>query len=192
MTKVLFGALMFLGLATLPAQERTTNPPFPSANPYVARGDPRSPDGKLEWRIKTTDPVGYELVETASSKTLLTVPAALADAGGEPALRYARAYGVYWNKTGDLVVLDELNFRRAGKIYFYRVQDGQATELLVTQKIPRPAGADEARICADKGWLSPQQFSLRQAVKFRGGEAKSLYYIVDLADAAHPQIRRGR
>jgi hypothetical protein len=182
---------MLLGLATIYGQERTVNPPYSSSNLHAPRGNPESPDGRFEWRVKTSDPVAYQLVQKSDQKLLVAVPSELAAAGGEPAVRYARAYGVYWNRDSDLVVLDELNYRRAGQIYFYHLRDGVPVELPVATKIPRPAGADEVRLVADKGWISPTKFSVRQAMKSKGGDFKSLHYVVDLSDPQHPKVEKG-
>src|SRR5208283_1244853 len=105
---------------------------------------------------------------------------------GPEALRYARAVAVYWNKNSNLVALDELNYRRAGDIYFFSIQDGKAKQIEVS--VPKPPDADETRLCADKSWISPTKFSLRQAIRLKDGDFQSKYYTLDLANLDHATV----
>jgi hypothetical protein len=166
----------------------TTNPPYPSNNPYTPRGDPQSPDGRYGWVVSTTNPVRYELLDTTSRTALATLESYFADSGGAEAVHYAQAYGVYWNKDSSLVALDELNYRRAGKLYFFALEDGKAKPINVDQLIPIPINSVENRLCADRAWISPLKFSVRLAMKLRNGEFKSKFLVIDFSDADHPTV----
>jgi hypothetical protein len=166
----------------------TTNPPYPSNNPYAPRGNPKSPDGHYGWVVNTTNPVRYELVDTKSRKDLATLKSYFADSAGEEAIRYAQAYGVYWNKDSSLVSLDELNYRRAGKLYFFALEDGKAKPINIDQLIPIPSNSVEDRLCADKAWVSPLKFSVRLAMKLKNGEFESKFFVIDFSDTDHPTV----
>ncbi len=40
------------------------NPPK-SGNPYISRGNPKSPNGKYEWIVRTDYPIRYALIDIA-------------------------------------------------------------------------------------------------------------------------------
>ena len=166
----------------------TTNPPYPSNNPFAPRGNPKSPNGRYDWVVNTTNPVRYKLVDTTSGKVLATLKSYFADSGGQEAIRYAQAYGVYWNNDSSLVSLDELNYRRAGKLYFFALQEGKAKPINVDQLIPIPANSVEDRLCADKAWVSPLKFSVRLAMKLKNGEIESKFFVIDFSNLDHPLL----
>ena len=85
------------------------NPPA-TGDPYTSRGNPKSPDGKYEWVIRTTSPLRYELLSVLDGKVLATVNAYYPDASSAN-IQYAKAYGVFWNKAGKIVALEELKRR---------------------------------------------------------------------------------
>jgi hypothetical protein len=103
------------------------------------------------------------------------------------AILYAKAVGVYWNQDSNLVALDELNYRRAGYLYFFSIRDGLAKQIEISPQ--KPPDADETRLCADKGWISPLKFSIRQAVKLKNGDFKSDYRSIDFVDLDHPKVQ---
>src|SRR5690348_15560710 len=90
------------------------NPPL-TGDPYASRGNPRSPDGKYVWLIKNSPSIAYVLEQNSSSKVLAEVPAYYPQPDPDN-LKYAKACGVFWNRTGTIVALDELNRRRSGQL----------------------------------------------------------------------------
>ena len=52
------------------------NPPA-TGDPYLPRGNPKSPEGKYECTVtvRTTSPLRYELVDLSDGKSLVTVSA---------------------------------------------------------------------------------------------------------------------
>src|SRR6202162_5297103 len=109
--------------ATLTAQ----NPPM-TGDPYASRGNPKSPDGKYEWIIKTTNPIRYQLGNLPAGKTVASVNAYYPEANSSN-IHYAKACGIFWNQDGTVVALDELNRRRAGHLYFFILRIGKVTEI---------------------------------------------------------------
>jgi hypothetical protein len=182
---MMFSAAAIIG--DIHGQEVTTNPPYPSQNPYAPRGNPASPNGRYAWVVATSDTVAYQLIDSSNGRALATLKSYFPDSGGSEAIRYAKAFGVYWNADSNLVALDELNYRRAGYLYFFSIRDGVVKK--IEMKPPKPLDADEARLCADKGWISPLRFSVRQAVKLTSGNFKSDYYSIDFEDLDHPKIQ---
>jgi|HubBroStandDraft_4_1064222.scaffolds.fasta_scaffold483570_1 hypothetical protein len=187
MKGLLITLLLTVATADIQSQEVTTNPPYPTNNPYASRGNPTSPNGRYAWVVAANSTVTYQLMDRGNGKTLATIKSYFADSGGPEALRYARAVGVYWNEDSNLVALDELNYRRAGYLYFFSLQDGRAKQIDIS--VPKPSNADETRMCADKGWISPEKFSIRQAVKLKNGNFKSDYCNIDFADLNHPNVQ---
>jgi hypothetical protein len=59
--------LFTLGLLALTAMAQ--NPPT-TGDPYTPRGNPKSPDGKYEWVVRTTNPLRYELISVFDGKAL--------------------------------------------------------------------------------------------------------------------------
>jgi hypothetical protein len=174
-------------MGVIHGQEVTTNPPYPSQNPYAPRGNPASPNRRYAWVVATSGTVAYQLVDSSNGRTLFTVKSYFADSGGPEAIRYTKAFGVYWNADSNLVAVDELNYRRAGYLYFFSIRDGVVKKIAISP--PKPPDADETRLCADKGWIAPASFSLRQAVKLTSGNFKSDYYSIDFGDLDHPKIQ---
>jgi hypothetical protein len=96
---------------------------------------------------------------------------------------------VYWNDRSNLVALDELNYRRAGRLYLFWIQDGKARPIPFEGLITPPAGATEARFCVRHGWRSATQLSIRLAAQLSSGEVISKGYMVDVGDPTHPKIQ---
>jgi hypothetical protein len=162
------------------------NPPA-SGDPYRPRGEAKSPDGSYEWIVKTDAPLGYELVRLPDKSPIVTVHSYFSE--GDPEnVRYAKAIGVFWNSTGSLVVLDELNRRRSGNIYFFSINNGKLKQLFVDRLIPIPASADEARLVVDPGWVSPTKIRTRLAMKNKDGGFESKFYLIDLTDPEMPVV----
>ncbi len=168
------------GLAT------AQNPPK-IGNPYAARGNPKCPDGKYEWIVQTTNPIRYELVSVADGKEVATVNAYYPEANGSN-IRYAKAYGIFWSKDGNVVALDELNRRRAGHLYFFVLGNGKMQEIRSENILPIPSSADEGRIVVDPGWVSATKIRVRQALKSKTGEFLSKYFTIDFADPDNLKI----
>jgi hypothetical protein len=162
------------------------NPPE-AGDPYRPRGEPRSPDRKYEWIVKTDVPLGYELVQLTAKKPILTVRAYFPEADPDQ-VRYAKAVGIFWNSLSNLVVLDELNRRRSGRLYFFSIENEIPKRLSVIRLIPIPAGADEARLVIDPGWVSPTRIRTRLAIKDKGGGFESRFYFIDLTDPEKPVV----
>jgi hypothetical protein len=171
---------------TLAAQ----NPPM-TGNPYLSRGNPKSPDAKYEWTIRTTNPIRYELVDLAAGKPIAAVNAYYPEANSSN-IQYAKAYGVFWSKDGTVVALDELNRRRAGHLYLFILRRGKVREIRGENLIPTPSYADEGRIVVDPGWVSSTEIRVRQALKTKVSEFVSQYYTVDLANPDDPRIQPAR
>lgn len=174
---VLAGTLM-LGL--LAAAAIAQNPPT-TGDPYASRGNWKSPDGKYEWVVRTTNPLRYELINLPDGKVLATVNAYYPEAN-ETNIQYAKAYGVFWNEAGTVVALDELNRRRAGHLYFFILQSGAAREIRSQNIFSTPANAEEGRVVVDPGWVSGTKIRVRQALKSKSGEFFSKYFTVDFAN----------
>jgi hypothetical protein len=158
-----------------------------TADPYVPRGNPKSPDGSYQWTVKTSNPIGYQLLRPDNGKVMVTVNAYYPEANGAN-LRYARACGFFWNKDGTLAALDELNRRRAGHLYFIVLHDGKAHEIPVEGFLPTPSDVDEGRIVVDPGWLSGHKIRVRQTLKTKSGQFLSKYFVIDFALPEKPRI----
>ncbi|MBW0000094.1 MAG: hypothetical protein JO015_13415 [Verrucomicrobia bacterium] len=157
--------------------------------PAIPRQDRSSPDQRYEWRVDVHDPVRYELVEAGSGRVLATVRDYFSDQGHALAVRHARGAGVYWNDRSTLVALDEFNFRRAGRLYLFWIQNGKARPIPFDGLITSPAGATEARFCVQHGWESATQLSIRLAAQLSSGEVISKGYLIDVADPIHPKVQ---
>jgi hypothetical protein len=167
---------LYLLTATLTAQ----NPPM-TGDPYASRGNPKSPDGKYEWTVGTRNPIRYELINIPDGKVVVTVNAYYPEPTSSNR-RYARAYGIFWNKDGTIVALDELNRRRVGHLYFFILRNGKVHEIRSENSIPMPSYAEEGRLVVDPGWVSETEIRVRQALKTKAGEFVSLYFTIDFAD----------
>ena len=174
--------ILFLLAASATAQ----NPPE-RGDPYVSRGNPTSPNGNYKWIVKTDNRIRYELVDTSSGKTLATVNAFYPEIDG-PNIRYANASGVFWNSGGTVVALDELNRRRAGRLYFFTVRNGTVYEIESESIIPIPLSASEGRVVVDPGWVSRAKIRVRLALKTKGGAFVSKYYLIDFANLDQPKL----
>ena len=162
------------------------NPPL-SGDPYLQRGKSTSPDGKYEWRVYVTDEVRYQLINLQTGKGMAAVNAYYPDPNSSN-LHYAKAYGVFWNEDGTIVALDELNRRRAGKLYFFVLRGGMVSEIRSEKLIPLPADADEGRLVVDPGGVSSTAIRVRQAVKTRKGEFASRYFTIGFANPDMPEV----
>ena len=163
------------------------NPPE-KGDPYVLRGHPISPNGRYEWCVRTNYPIRYELIETSDGKMLATVKAYYPDVENSNA-QYAHAIGVYWNWDGTIVALDELNRRRAGRLYFFILRNGNVREMSSESVVPIPASAVEGRAVVDPGWISGTKIRIRIALKAKDGEITSRFYLIDFADPDRPVVR---
>jgi hypothetical protein len=162
------------------------NPPT-TGDPYAQRGNPKSPDGKFEWIVQTTNPIRYELVNETDGKELATVNAYYPEANGSN-IRYAKAYGTFWSKDGKVVALDELNRRRAGHLYFFVFENGKIRGIQSERILPVPSHSDEGRVVVDPGWVSTTKIRVRQALKTKAGEFVSKYFTIDFANPDNPKI----
>ena len=163
------------------------NPPD-RGDPYVLRGNPKSPDGKYEWAVRTNNPIRYELINVPDGKEVVTVNAYYPDVNSSN-IQYAKASGIFWNKDGTVVALDELNRRRAGHLYFFILRNGTVHEIRSENIFPIPLYADECRVVVDPGWVSGTKIRIRQALKTRLGEFVSKYFSVDFANPDDPKIQ---
>ena len=163
------------------------NPPD-TGDPYVLRGNPKSPDGKYEWVVRTNNPIRYELINMRDGRETVTVNAYYPDVNNSN-IQYARAYGIFWNKDGTVVALDELNRRRAGHLYFFILRNGRLHEIRSENIFPIPLYADECRVVVDRGWVSGTKILVRQALKTRLGEFVSKYFTVDFTNPYDPKIQ---
>jgi hypothetical protein len=181
---LLFGTLLLRWLIASAAIAQ--NPPL-AGDPYVPRGKPTSPDGKYDWRVDSDALIRYELINVQTGKALTSVNAYYPEANSSD-LRYAKAFGVFWNEDGAVVALDELNRRRAGNLYFFVLRGGLVSEIRSEKLIPLPADADEGRLVVDPGWVSPTTIRVRQAVKTKNGEFSSKYFSIDFANPDAPKV----
>jgi len=136
-------------LGLLAATAMAQNPPA-TGDPYASRGNPKSPDGKYEWVVRTTNPLRYELLSVLDEKVLATINSYYPDANSTN-IQYAKAFGVFWNKAGTIVALDELNRRRAGRLYFFILESGAAREMPSEDIFTTPPNAEEGRVVVDPG-----------------------------------------
>ena len=86
-------SVRMLMLSLLTAASTAQNPPT-TGNPYVSRGNPKSPNGKYEWILRTTNPIRYELVDVLDGKGMVTVNAYYPDAN-RANIQYAKACGIF-------------------------------------------------------------------------------------------------
>ena len=172
----------YLSTAVVTAQNPTT-----VGDPYAARGNPKSPDGKYEWIVRTTSPLGYDLLNVVTGQKLVALNAYYPEAN-DSNIRYAKAFGVFWNKDGTIVALDELNRRRAGYLYFFILRNGTVREIRADNFVPCPSSADEDRLVVDPGWVSGTTIRVRQALKTKSGEFVSHYFNLDFANSDHPSV----
>jgi hypothetical protein len=173
---------LFLLTATATAQ----NPPM-TGDPYASRGNPKSPDGKYELIVQTANPIRYILMNVPEGKELLTINAYYPEANSSNIL-YAKACGVFWNKDGAMVALDELNRRRAGHLYFFLLPNGRVHEIRAEDIFSVPPYAEEARVVVDPGWVSGTEIRVRQALKTKAGEFVSKYFKIDFANPDNLKI----
>ena len=171
----------------LAASAAAQNPPE-RGDPYVLRGNPKSPNGKYEWVVRTNNPIRYELTNVRDGKEVVTVNAYYPEVNSSD-IQYAKAYGIFWNKDGTVVALDELNRRRAGHLYFFILRNGTAHEIRSENIFTIPWYADECRVVVDPGWVSGTKIRVRQALKTKLGEFVSKYFTVDFADPDDPKIQ---
>jgi hypothetical protein len=172
----------YLSTAVVKVQNPTT-----VGDPYAARGNPKSPDGKYEWIVRTTSPLGYDLLNVVTGQKLVALNAYYPEAN-DSNIRYAKALGVFWNKDGTIVALDELNRRRAGYLYFFILRNGTVREIRADNFVPCPSSADEDRLVVDPGWVSGTTIRVRQALKTKSGEFVSHYFNLDFANSDHPSV----
>ena len=172
-----------LGMGAATAQ----NPPM-TGDPYASRGNSKSPDGKYEWIVRATNPIRYELVNLPNGKEVVSVNAYYPEANSSN-IDYAKAYGIFWNKEGTVVALDELNRRRAGHLYFFILRNGKVHEIRSENIFPIPSHADEGRVVVDPGWVSGTEIRVRQALKTKAGEFVSKYFTIDFADPDHVKVQ---
>jgi hypothetical protein len=177
---------LILILSLSPGLAAGQNPPT-TGDPYAQRGNPKSPDGKFEWIVRTTNPIRYALINEANGKELTTINAYYPEANGSN-IRYAKAYGTFWSKDGQVVSLDELNRRRAGHLYFFVFGNGEMREIRSERILPIPSYADEGRVVVDPGWVSTTKIRVRQALKTKAGEFVSKYFTIDFADPDNLKI----
>jgi hypothetical protein len=177
--------MLMLCLTTAAATAQ--NPPD-KGDPYASRGNPKSLDGKYEWTVRTTNPIRYELVNVPDGKEAVTVHAYNPDVNSSN-IQYAKACGIFWNKDGTVVALDELNRRRAGHLYFFILRNGTVHEIRSENIFPIPLYADECRVVVDPGWVSGTKIRVRQALKTKSGEFVSKYFTVDFANPDDPKIQ---
>jgi hypothetical protein len=163
------------------------NPPM-TGDPYASRGNSKSPDGKYEWIVRATNPIRYELVNLPNGKEIVSVNAYYPEANSSN-IDYAKAYGIFWNKEGTVVALDELNRRRAGHLYFFILRNGKMHEIRSENIFPIPSHADEGRVVVDPGWVSGTEIRVRQALKTKAGKFVSKYFTIDFADPDHVKVQ---
>lgn len=181
------GTTRMVILWLIAAAAMAQNPPE-NGDPYVSRGNPTSPNGKYTWIVRTDIPIRYELVDTSDGKALAVVKASYPE-NDMLNIQYAKANGVFWNSDGTVVALDELNRRRAGRLYFFTLRNGTVHEIASESIIPIPESAGEGRVVVDPGWVSPARIRVRLALKTRGGTFVSEYYLIDFTDLNQPKLQ---
>ena len=176
-----------LTIVLLVISAKAQNPPE-TDDPDASRGNPKSPDGAYEWVVRADTSIRYELIDHSNRQKIMTVSAYYPDVDSAN-IRYARASGFFWNQDGTIVALDELNRRRAGRLYFFTLRSGNVHEILSENIVPIPATADEGRVVVDPGWISPTRIRVRLALKARTGDTTSRYYIIDFSDPDRPLVQ---
>jgi hypothetical protein len=181
-------AFMFVILGmTAAVVARSENPPR-TGNPYFPRGQATSPNGIYEVVVRTSPKLHYALLEKTTAKVLASVPTYY-PAADEFAEKYARAVGVYWNATGNIVAIDELNRRAAGYLYFLVLRNGSASEIKADSLIPIPRSADLGRTVVDRGWITPTRITVRLSLTERGQHTDT-FYTIDFTDPLHPRVQK--
>ena len=163
------------------------NPPL-SGDPYAARGNAESSDGRYEWVVRSGSRIQYKLIDLRGGQAIASVNACYPEPNSSN-LQFAKAYGVFWNEDGTVVALDELNRRRAGYLYFFVLRNGIVSEIRANNLIPPTPDADESRIVVDPGWVSPTRIQVRRAVKTRRGDFYSKYFIIDFTSPNAPSVQ---
>jgi len=181
------GTLRILTVCLIAPAAMAQNPPE-NGDPYVSRGNPTSPNGKYAWIVRIDNPIRYELVDTSDGKTLAVVKASYPESDMLN-IQYAKANGIFWNSDGTVVALDELNRRRAGRLYFFTLRNGTVHEIASESIIPIPESASEGRVVVDPGWVSPASIRVRLALKRRDGAFVSEYYVIDFTDLNEPKLQ---
>jgi hypothetical protein len=182
--------MRMLMISLLAVSAAAQNPPE-SGNPYNSRGNPKSPNGKYEWIVRTDYPIRYELIDISSGKTIAVVKAYYPDVDGAN-IQFAKAIGVFWNRDGTVVALDELNRRRAGRLYFFILRNGDVREMPSESILPIPTFADEGRLVVDPGWISRTKIRVRLALQARSGNTTSRFYYIDFSDPDRPMVHSTR
>lgn len=158
--------------------------------PALPPQDFRSPDRRYEWRIEAGNPVRYELLADAGrQRVLTTVNDYFHNQGHALAMRHAQRVRAYWNERSDLVALDEFDYRRAGRLYLFSIQNGKARPVSFDGLVTLPGGASEARFCVRQGWKSATQLSIRLAARLNSGEVINKGYVIDAGDPTHPKVQ---
>ncbi len=178
---------------TLSAPAQTSAPRAGARDPFAPKGHRASADGHYAWSVRNGNPIRYVLSDVRTGKRLTEVDSSYAPEG-----KLARAAGFYWNAPGNLTVLDELNYRRAGEFYVFQVVGDRVTPIDLQHLIVRPSDADEARLTTEPpwdetpprplGWLDAETLSVRQAVKHRDGTIDTRYFAIKFKDPLHPTL----
>lgn len=159
-----------------------------TADPYARRGRTKSPDRKYDWIVSESPTIRYELIDVATGDAIANVSCYYPSANAMN-MRYANAVAVYWNSDSTVVALDELNRRRAGRLYFFTLREGKANEYRAEQFIPIPKTTDEARFVVDPGWISSTKIRVRLAAKSHGSNPRSKFYFIDFSNPNAPQVQ---
>jgi hypothetical protein len=190
-------AVILIGLVALSAKAQ-------GGRDLATPRDSRSPDQRYEWVLDTSEVVSYKLLDRQRENAVIaSVPDYFADADKDLAVSHGSKFRVFWNGRGDLVILDEFNYRRAGELYAFFVREGRADQLklpLSELSIPEKANAktDEVRLTAQSepgatkpillGWISDLVFQARLAIKLTDGSFESLPCKIDFENRERPRL----
>ncbi len=160
-------------------------------DPFTPKGDRVSPNRKYAWTFVLDDSVRYVLKDRQTGEILASIKSYYG-----PDQKFARAAGFYWNDLSSIVIVDELNYRRAGNFYAFSVQSGRASPIQLASLIHPPSDANEFRLTTEQpwndrpsirlGWLNSSTYVVRLALKRIDGNEEPLYYKLDLSDPQHP------
>jgi hypothetical protein len=202
MTVVQWIAKLLILFVALSAQAQTLGGPDQSA----LRSNRVSPNKRYEWVLDTSDNVRYTLLDLEKGKAVIaSVDDYFATADKEFAEQHGSKFLAFWNESGNLVVLDEFNYRRAGELYAFFVWNGRADPLKLPigeLNIPGKGEAkpDEFRLTAQPessaapksfGWVSDAVFQARLAVKLTDGSFESLPCTIDFSNRERPGLKIG-
>ena len=160
-------------------------------NPFAPKGNRVSPNGRYAWTFVNDAVVRYVLKDRQTGQVLTSIKSYYG-----PNEKFARAAGFFWNDLSSIVIVDELNYRRAGNFDAFSIQSGRASPIELISLVHPPSDANEYRLTTEQpwidkafvrlGWVNASTYVVRLALKRTNGNEDSLYYKLDFSDPQHP------